>query len=275
MVLASLAFIVMVACVKVAREELTALEVATWRGISSVPLAWFLARKAGWKVQAKGWLSLRIVIGFAAMTSFFTAAKGLAVADLSLIGRLQPLLIAALAPLFLGIGERSDRRLWGLIVLGLAGCCVLLGPGLAVGNIYGIWALAAIGFSTVAHITLRALGATDDPRVVVLYFQIGVTILAACVTTLYLGHVPVFPEKHLWLPLLGVGILATTGQLLMTHAYSLATAARVSAASHTSPLWAVIIDFVVFSLWPTPEMLIGGGIVMLAVVGLVRVHREP
>ena len=52
-------------------------------------------------MTAKRLLATRIVVGFAAMTCFFTAAHGLAVADMSLIGRLQPLLIALLAPLFL------------------------------------------------------------------------------------------------------------------------------------------------------------------------------
>ena len=187
MVLASLAFTMMVACVKIARVELSALEVATWRGLSAVPLACWWARKISWKVNAKRLLTTRVVVGFAAMTCFFTAAHGLAVADMSLIGRLQPLLIALLAPLFLGSSERSDRRLWGLMALGFFGCSVLLGPGLAVGNLYGLWALAAIGFSTLAHITLRALGPHDDPRVVVLFFQIGVTILALSVTTIQKG----------------------------------------------------------------------------------------
>ena len=274
MVFASLAFTLMVACVKVARVELSALEVAAWRGLSAVPLACWWARKTSWKVTAKRLLATRIVVGFAAMTCFFTAAHGLAVADMSLIGRLQPLLIALLAPLFLGSAETSDRRLWALMALGFVGCAVLLGPGLAVGNLYGLWALAAIGFSTLAHITLRALGPHDDPKIVVFFFQLGVTILALTVTVFQNGNLPPIPGSHLWLPLFGVGVLATTGQLWMTQAYALASAARVSAASHTSPVWAILLDIVLFSLWPTPEMILGGVIVMVAVLGLTTVDQS-
>jgi drug/metabolite transporter (DMT)-like permease len=274
MVLASLAFTLMVACVKVARAELSALEIAAWRGLGSIPLALFFARGAGWKVQARGWMGIRIVIGFGAMTCFFTAARGLAVADLALISRLQPILIALLAPVILGAAERSDRRLWGLMGVGMLGCAVLLGPGMVIGNIYGLWALGAILLSTFAHITLRALGATDDPRIVVLYFQIGVTVLAVGAAYLQLGELPPPPSAHLWLPLFGVGVLATTAQLLMTQAYALDSAARVSAASHSSPLWALFIDIFLFDLWPTPEMLLGGTVVMLAVLGLVHSHRH-
>jgi drug/metabolite transporter (DMT)-like permease len=274
MILASLAFTLMVACVKVARAEMSALEIATWRGLSSIPLAWLLARGASRHVQAKGWLGLRVVFGFGAMTCFFTSAKGLPIADLSLIGRLQPLLIALAAPLILGVAERSDRRIWGLMLVGVAGCSVILGPGLAVGNVYGLWALAAIALSTVAHITLRALGATDDPRIVVMVFQIGVTILALLSTSLITGSLPSPPRQGLWLPLLGVGVLATFGQLLMTQGYALATAARVSAASHTSPVWGIGVDIVLFSLWPSPSMILGGTVVMLAVFGLLQLEKS-
>ena len=243
-------------------------------GSSAVPLACWWVRKISWKVNAKRLLTTRIVVGFAAMTCFFTAAHGLAVADMSLIGRLQPLLIALLAPLFLGSAEQSDRRLWGLMALGFFGCAVLLGPGLAVGNLYGLWALAAIGFSTLAHITLRALGPHDDPRVVVFFFQTGVTILAF-LDDIYTKWTSAHHAR--FAPLastFGVGILATTGQLWMTQAYALASAARVSAASHTSPVWAILIDIVLFSLWPTSEMVLGGVIVMVAVLGLTKVDHS-
>ena len=81
-------------------------------------------------------------------------------------------------------------------------------------NLYGLWALAAIGLYA-AHITLRALGPHDDPKVVVL--SAGRHHLALTVTAFQKGHLPAIPGSHLWLPLLE-GVLATTGQLWMTQA---------------------------------------------------------
>ena len=41
---------------------------------------------------------VRCVLGFGAMTCFFTAAKGLSLADLSILAKLQPIVLAILAP---------------------------------------------------------------------------------------------------------------------------------------------------------------------------------
>jgi drug/metabolite transporter (DMT)-like permease len=290
MIVAALVFTVMVACVKIARLELTALEIVLWRSASSIPLAWLLWRaplvwsrgESGWtagsrpslRLVGRRWFVVRLFLGFGAMLSFFTAARGLDVADLSLVSRLQPLVIVLLAPVVLGRTERSGGKTWGLLLLGLLGCAVLLGPELAVGSAYGAWALAAVLFSAAAHVCLRALGPTDDPRTIVLWFQCCVTVLALVTVVVQDGGLPVPPRAELWPAVLGVGALATLGQVIMTRAYALDRAAVVSAASHVSPLWAVGVDLLVFSVWPDGRTLLGGVIVLAAALGLVLLGSD-
>jgi len=279
MIVAGICFTIMLCLVKLLRAELSALEVVFWRGLVAVPLALGFARKlgGGLRVKNKRILVLRCLFGFGAMTSYFAAAKGLSVTDLTLVTRLHPLGIAVLAPLFLGQAERSGRGIWGLLVLGFVGAMVLLGPQLAGSQIESregaLWAVASLVLAVAAHLCLRALGPTDGAGTIVMWFQSSVVVLSAallCVTT---GGLPVLPAQAHWLPLAGVGLTATVGQIAMTRAYALDRAALVAGVSHVRPLWAVMADVAVFSVWPGTHTMLGGALVLCAALALVF-HKE-
>ena len=110
MLAATLLFTIMVGLVKVARAEMTTVELVFWRGLVSTPMALWLARDVGMGIVNRRLMALRVVLGFGAMMGFFTAAYGLPVTTLSLITKIQPVLIAMLAPLFLGAGEFLGKR---------------------------------------------------------------------------------------------------------------------------------------------------------------------
>ncbi len=271
MMLATLCFTVMVGAVKVARAELGALEVIVWRTAISAPLALVLCRRTGVGVRAWRVLMLRVALGTGAMVCFFTAAKGLAMADLSILSRLQPIVVALLAPLTLGAVERSSRRVRLALGAGLVGSALIIGPDLEVGNVYGLWALAATFLSAGAHVAVRRLGSTDDPRIVVFWFQVGACALALSTHGVLTGSPISLPPAHLWGPLVAVGLFATLGQIAMTFAYKAAPAARVAAASYTAPLFGLVGDLLYFDGWPSPPALLGGLLVTAA--GLTLVWR--
>jgi drug/metabolite transporter (DMT)-like permease len=279
MVMAALAFALMVWCVKVARAELSAVEIIAWRTPAGLALAWvFLGRGRGsaaaFHVHNRRIMVLRCALGFGAMVSFFTAAKALSVADITLITRIQPIVVGMLAPLALGASERSSGRTWSLLLAGLAGCAILVGPDLSGGGTAGLWALLAVAFSSCAHVTLRALGATDRPGVIVFWFQLTVGVMAVIVMAAWHGSIHL-PPAHLWPYLCGAGALATLAQWLMTRAYALERASIVSGASHVGPVWAIGVDLACFGVWPSATTLLGGGVVMAAVLALlVREVRD-
>ena len=164
MMLAALAFTVMVSLVKIARQELDVFDVILFRGLVAVPVALVLAR-GKLRIERKGVMLLRSATGFGAMLCFFGAAKGLAIADLQIISRLQPLAVGFLAPLVLGATEKPKRGIWVVLILGLLGCGIIIGPELAVGSWWGGLALGAVLFSAVSHTSVRALkGGTQRQR---------------------------------------------------------------------------------------------------------------
>ncbi len=270
MILASLAFTTMVGFVKVARDELSPVEVICWRGVVSVPVTYFLA-KQGLRIKNKRLLLLRTCLGFAAMYCFFTAAKGLALGDLSIISRFQPIALALLAPLFLGSAERPGRLIWGVLATGIIGCALIIGPELSVGSTFGLIALLAALFSATAHLCVRRLGLTEHPVAIVFWFQMGTLVLALAVHAATTGAFLSLPSSAMIGPLLGVGLTASIGQVLMTRAYQLDNAPRVAAASYSAPVFGMLGDVIFFSTIPSPYAWIGGALVVGA--GLLLVFR--
>jgi len=260
MMLAQIAFTAMVTFVKIARQELSTFEVACWRSVIILPFLMLWLRGQSWRVATPKILFWRVTLGFCALSSFFGAAKGITIADLSLISKLQPIFVAILAPIVIGVGEKPDRWLWALMSVAMFGCVLLLAPSLQVGNSYGLLAVSAALFSGGAHTCLRLLK-NESPMIVVLWFQIATAAYGALCTWLTLGHIPL-PPSHLWPILLGVGVFAIIGQWLMTSAYKFEKAPVVAAASYVGPVFAVFADVWTFSDWPTP-ISIGGGLLVV------------
>ena len=269
MILAALAFTVMVGFVKAVRQELDALDVVFWRAVVALVLLGLFARPPRLALRNRAVFALRLLCGFGTMFAFYTAARGLPLADLTLVSKLQPILVALAAPLLLGRSERAGPGLWVVLVVGLGGCALILAPRLAVGSTWGLWALAGTLSSTGAHLSLRRLGATESTRAVVLWFQAGLLLLSGLGIGLA-GRLPELPSRELWPALLGVGVFATAGQLLVTRAYAVDRAALVAAASYSSPVWAVVVDIAIFDLVPTPNVWAGGLLVVGGGLWLLR-----
>jgi drug/metabolite transporter (DMT)-like permease len=270
MCLAQVAFTIMLVFVKIAREELSTLEVAFWRSLVAIPILMVMYRKVTWNIHDRKTILLRIVFGFCALYCFFGAAKGLFIADLSLLSKIQPILVALLAPLLIGYSESASRKLWGLMILAMFGCTILLAPSLKIGSYYGLLAVLAAIFSAHAHVFIRRLR-NEHSGIIVLWFQIGSGLLAFLVSVLTLETFNV-PPSHLWLPLIGIGFMATFGQLLMTFAYKNTKAATVAIASYIGPLMAVCADVLAFGVFPTWNVYLGGSIVVLA--GGLLLHKS-
>lgn len=269
MILGSLSFTSMVGLVKAVRGDLSTVEVIFWRGAVAVVLLALFARPPSFRIGNTKLFCVRLVLGFAAMSCFYGAAKGLALTDLTLISKLQPILITLGAPLVLGSAERTGSVLWLTLALGLGGTALILGPELAVGSWYGLIALGGALASSGAHLALRGLGSTESTRAVVFWFQAGLVVVAFTLLTAS-GAPPDLPTPSLWLPLALIGATATAGQLLITRAYAVERAAVVAAAGYTSPLWALLGDVLFFEVDPGWAALTGGALVIAAGLLLVR-----
>jgi drug/metabolite transporter (DMT)-like permease len=271
MTAAGLVFAVMLALVKATRDQLGAFDLVFWRGLTAGIVAYALARHGAGSIGVQHWalLVVRTALGFAAMSCTFAAARGLGVGDLLLIGKLQPLLIAILAPVLLGEGERAGPWVWLMLAAGLAGGVMLVAPDLALGSIYGILALLGAVFAAGSKLGVRAIVREDDARVVVFYFQAGAMVLAIGALLVTEGRLPALPPADLWPHIAGIGVTAAVGQVLMTQAYYHDNAAVVAAATYTAPIWGVLADIAVFATAPDWHVIAGGLLILGAGLLLV------
>jgi drug/metabolite transporter (DMT)-like permease len=273
MIAASLMFTLMVAAVKVAREEMSALDLVFYRSLFALPLAAAFAWPSRFRIEDKKGIVWRASLGFAAMVMTFTAAGGLTVADLTIIGKLQPLLIAIIAPLVLGRGERPSPALWIVLAVGLTGSALIIGPDLQVGSFYALIALGSALLSAGAHTAVRGLARTDDPASVAFWFQAMLLPMSIVACLAVEGGLPPLPSVELLPWLVACGVTSTIGQFLMTRAYTFDTAPSVAASTYVSPLFAMAIDLVMFAGPPAPHVIAGAALVVGA--GLYLVFRSP
>ena len=222
-VLASFLFATMGVCVKMASSQYDAGEIVFYRGLTGALLMLALSRWRGGTLRT-GFASMhfwRSLCGVSALCLWFYSIGNLPLATAMTLNYMSSVWMA----LFLvggavGLGSaRVDGRLICTVLLGFAGVALILRPTIAQQQLwYGLMGLLSGIIAATAYLQVTALGRLGEPEYrIVFYFSIG-GIGAGALTLLWTGL-----HAHTWRGaalLLAVGVLATSGQFLMTRAYS-------------------------------------------------------
>ena len=75
------------------------------------------------------------------------------------------------------------------------------------------------------------------------------------------------PQGIVWFYVIGMGIIATISQLLMTKAYSATKAGIVGAVSYTNILFSIIVGTLLGD--PLPDIITTTGIVLIVLAGIM------
>lgn len=257
MLLASGCFATMSAFVKAIGQSLPLSELVFLRCLLALPFLFIIIklRRRPLVVKARKLLLLRTLFGMTAMSGFFYALTHMPFAECIFLGRTQPLLIAVFAPVILG--EKAPMVSWFAILTGLGGVALILQPTVS-WSIAALVAVGAAGFSSLAHILVRRLNATEYPLVIVFNFTVLICLFAG------LWSLPklILPTASQWLFLLCVSFFASLGQLCMTLAYQHDRAPAVASASYTSVVLAVIYGYFIWGELPGPFTWLGGGLIV-------------
>lgn len=246
MISSALSFSLMGVCVKALGGRIPVAEVVLARSVVSLLLSVVMLRQAGlnpWG-QRRWLLVLRGVIGTAALLCVFAALARLPLAPATVLQYLQPTFTALLAWLLLR--ERVGPRVllaallgWLAVVLlsspaelsGLFGpvASLLLGQRSAPLPLAGVvLALAGALLSACAYVSVRALGRSEHPLVIVFYFPLVGLVLTLPAVLID----PVMPTGAESLALLGVGLFTQLGQIGITKGLLGLPAARATAMSY-------------------------------------------
>ncbi|MCS5705415.1 DMT family transporter [Synechococcus sp. FGCU-3] len=275
MVASALAFSVMGVCVKQVGGRIPAAEVVLARAIVSVALSWWLLRRAGvnpWG-QRKGLLILRGAIGTVALLCVYAALALLPLASATVLQYLYPTITALLA--WLMLGEPIGKRVMAAMALGWTGVVLVAQPA---GLLQGAWALPpmavliAIGgavFTSLAYVSVRSLGTSEHPLVIVFYFPLVALPLSLPLVALD----PVMPTLGELFWLVGVGVFTQLGQVYLTRGLTALPAAQATAISYVQVAFAGIWGWLVFGESIDGWTVAGAALVLAAT--LVSLSRHP
>ncbi|MGQ0587463.1 MAG: DMT family transporter [Gammaproteobacteria bacterium] len=243
-VLAALSFSLMAAGVKVAARQVPGELIVFFRCAVGllVLLPWLLRQGAGAiRTERLGGHLWRAAFGTCAMYLFFYALAHLHLAEAILLTYSTPLFIPFIA--WAWIHEPPPPVIVPAVTLGLVGLVLIarpdagltISPASAAGVLSGICAAAAM-------VSIRRIADTEPAPRIVFYFSLLSTLIAAVPLAWSWSAVP----AGMLALLVGVGVLATLGQLCLTRAYALAPAARIGAFTYVAVVFGGLIGW---GLW--------------------------
>lgn len=209
---------------------------------------------------------LRACIGFVAPFCFFLSLKYLPLSDATISSYSSIMLITILSHFVLR--EKVGFHRWGAVVVGFVGVYIATSPS-GEGEIFGyaLVFIAALAYA-VLMITGRILARTDSVGSMVITYNL-------CVGVIGLGFAPfVWHEMTItiWATIMGVGILALTGHLCITVAFTRSQTSVIAPFEYTSLIWAIVIEFALWHYLPEQRTMLGALVIICA--GLYVLYRE-
>lgn len=204
----------------------------------------------------------RSILGVLGVLASFLATNTGSQADVSILSRLSPFLITAFSALFLK--EKITKIQIPALLLAFGGAFVVANPKFH-SNMYPIvMALLCSLASSFSYTLVGYLKGKAHPFSIILH--LGTVSVATMVPVMLLTRQFVWPTGQEFFDLLLIGIFGVLGQICLTYAYKLADASEVSIYSNTNILFAAILGRVFFGERIAPNTLVGGGMVLAAMI---------
>lgn len=271
MLLAVLMFALMDAGLKTLVAHYPPLQVATLRGLASLPLVlvWVLTTVSVRSLLHVYWrLHLfRGALGIAMMFGFVYGLRAMPMSSAYSIAFVAPLLVTALAvPL---LGEKVGPRRWTAIAIGLVGVLVILRPtGAGMATLGGLAVLLASICYAVGAITVRLLARRDSSQAMVFWFLV---ILSAGAGLLAAPDWMPIRASDAW-TIAGVGVTGSLAQVALTEAFRRGEASLVAPLEYTALVWTVSLDLLLWGVLPDNITWLGAAIIVAS--GLYLLRRE-
>lgn len=276
MVASALSFSLMGVCVKQVGGRIPVAEVVFARAIVSVALSWWLLHRAGIPAWGKRrWLLIwRGAIGTAALVCVYAALAVLPLAAATVLQYLYPPFTALLA--WLMLGEPIGKRVLAAMALGWLGVLLVAQPagllqgGATMALVPVLIAIAGALFTAFAYVSVRSLGTSEHPLVIVFYFPL--VALPLSLPLVALNPVLPTPAELLWL--IGVGVFTQLGQVYLTRSLTALPAARATAISYVQVLFAGGWGWLLFGESIDSWTIAGAGLVLAATLVSLSHSRQ-
>lgn len=201
---------------------------------------------------------IRAVLGSITMLLAFMSYDHLPIAQAQLFFFMSPLIVVLLSyPL---LGERVGIYRAGAVCIGLFGASIVLQPGTLDSTQGALIGLGVTLFYASVTLCLRWMGKTENANITVFYFAAVSTLMVLPFIYFYAN----VPSLYTGALIIGISVLSFGIQMCLTYSYKLAPAAIISPLIYTNLIWALTIDFVIWSKTPTTNMMIGAFIIIFS-----------
>ncbi len=280
MVLASLLFALMGACVKFASADYGAGEIVFYRSLIGLTLmaGALHLRGMSWRTPVPAMHFWRSACGTTALCLWFYAIGVLPLATAMTLNYTAPVWIALFlmgGTVLLGPGKTGvDGRVVTAVMAGFAGVLLVLRPTLHQDQLWGglIGLLSGL-LSAMAYLQVSALGRVGEPgERVVFYFSVTGVVAGAGLALAsggFHGH-----TLRGALLLLATGVLATAAQWLMTRAYATGSAISVAALQYLGIAYAFGLGVWLFDDPVTAQALAGMALIVAAGVAATQLRSR-
>ncbi|MEM1049463.1 MAG: DMT family transporter [Pseudomonadota bacterium] len=271
MIAALFGFVVNDAFVKFLSEEMPLGEIIFIRGVvSAFAIGALIAVRGDWpgrRLATDRFVFLRNVGEIGATVFYLTALTQLPLANAVSILQAMPFAITAVAALLLG--EQVGWRRWSAILVGFFGVLLIVRPGAEGFNAYTIFAVIAVGFLTLRDMATRYV----DPGVSTLAITFSTTILVTAVGAIMgLTETWIVPDLRQFALIAAASVFLLIGYVFVILAMRQGEVSVIAPFRYTIVLWALVIDFLVWS--KIPSWLTFAGIAIVVGSGLYIFFRE-
>ena len=204
--------------------------------------------------------------GLAAMYCFFYAIAHLPLADAMLFTYSAPVFTPLIARWLLK--EPLTKRMLAATAIGLVGVLLVAKPSSALLGSQALIGIAASLLAAFAFVSIRQMSDTEPAFRIVFYFSLFSALIS--VIPLSWSWQPL-SSHDLWL-LLIVGLLATTSQIVMSKAYSLAPPGQIGPVAYLAIVFAGAIAWLRWGETPDLGSLIGAALIFSA--SLLSIQRR-
>jgi S-adenosylmethionine uptake transporter len=266
-VAASFLFASMGVCVKLASPHYDAGEIVFYRSLVGMVMMVGVARWRGGRLATRLPVmhATRSLSGVISLCLWFYALGALPLATAMTLNYMSSVWMALFllgGAVMLG-SSRIDPRLVATALLGFAGVALILRPTIEQEQLWhGLAGLLSGMVAATAYLQVTALGRAGEPEYrTIFYFSLG-GVLAGGALMLWSGASPHTLEGVALL--LGVGLLATVAQLMMTRAYATGSPLVNGSLQYLGIAFSFGYGVLLFGDRVTPMALAGMGLIVVA-----------
>ncbi len=266
-------------------------QVVCIRSLVAIPILLVMVQfEAGWRSIFSSefrLLTARAGIMFASYTAYYMAFPAMNLAYAVALYFTVPLFVTSLAGPVLG--ERISVKAWAALGVGFGGVLVILQPGSGLFEWAALLSLLAALMYATSMLMARRIGTAQPASVMAFYqnwvFLAGASVIAACTHWLDIedaGHPSVsflvrpwvWPSAADALLIASCGVIASAGMLLLTNAYRISPANRVTPFEYTGIVWAPLWGFLFFGEVPRWTTVAGALLITAAGMFTLREARK-